>query len=249
MYEQFAKKCKDKQLEYNELSKQLFLVKLSMAAPFSAVDHIRLDGLLAYQSLRHILGSDFYNLDPNKTTIEAPLPLEKCENDSEQWWWACSFGAYHLDYKALSTWKKRWDDQHDSLVKFPEKRKPRIDHKAGFFKAYSMPLVVRGAKEIVFCGYGNIIEVKKILTGVTHIGKKRSQGYGRVSKIEVKETSDKWYCWTEDKQATRAIPISKTKIRELSQGSIVAVNMAYRPPYWKRDNYAMCYQIAEKITR
>ncbi len=242
-YGKIMKLCGERQLIYDKLSKQNLLVKFEMSTPFSTMDYIRLDGLLAYFALRELLGDDFYNIRDYEEPIDSPLPLEKCKNDSGQWWWACSFGVSSSAAESITRWKKRWDDENDDLVDFGNKL-ARVNHKAAHFKAYDMPLVIKLAKEIIFCCRGNLEEVENLLAGCRHIGKKRSQGYGQVRKITVSETDQAWHSWIDDRP-TRAIPVGKNEMGELTKklGKVALSQIAYKPPYWHQKNTAWCYTI------
>lgn len=250
--EYYKKKAEEKQVEYDELSKQRLLVKFGLSSPFSSVSYINLDGILAYFSLQELIGEDFHNIDASPVDpIDAPLPIEQGRNDDGKWWWLCSFGCYVLQGESITGWKKRWDDKHDFLVDFPEKRKPRIDHKSGFFKAYAMPLIIRNTKEIVFCCIGNAARIEELLANCWGIGKKRSQGYGRLDTKKVEETSGNWHSWNEKREATRAIPVATEEIKKqissaaLQNRSFAMVTTGYKPPYWHPQNRAYCHKIGE----
>lgn len=243
--EQYINACRAKQEEYDRLPKQNLLVTFEMATPFSTIDYIRLDGILSYFSLRELLGQDFYNLpDSTEDPLIAPLPLEQCENDDKQWWWACSFGANSSNIDFVTRWKKRWDDDNDDLVDFGKKL-PRVNHKAGQFKAYDMPLIIKCAHEIIFCCKGNMHEIERLLQDCHYIGKKRSQGFGEIKRIIVSETGQAWHSWSEEGKPTRAIPVAKSNIGKITKetGGISLAQMAYRPPYWHPKNMGWCYPL------
>jgi CRISPR type IV-associated protein Csf3 len=241
-------KCTEKQVEYDMLPKQILQVKFEMSAPFSTIDYLRIDGILAFFSLKELLGQDFFNLagtavDP---VIDAPLPIEKGRTSKGLWWWHASFGLNSLHRDQITRWKKRWDDEHDDLVKFDGK-KARVDHKAGFFKAYDMPLVLKNAAEVLFCVHGNMAEVERLLRGCKFVGKKRSQGYGEIKRISIEETQHDWSCWFvdnndrgADNRPSRAIPMD---METFNGGSAKFREMAYKPPYWHPANNAWCYSM------
>jgi len=104
--------------------------------------------------------------------------------------------------------------------------------------------VLKCTKVITFCCLGNMKEVERLLEKCTHIGKKRSQGYGKIKKITIEDTKDSWYCYNEKGETTRAIPICTTELSDLlKNGGFHAVRMGYKPPYWHPDNMTMCYKI------
>lgn len=247
-YEAIQHRCDEKQREYDCLPKQILQVKFEMAAPFSTIDYLRFDGVLAYFSLVELLGPDFYNLAGTTAfpVIDAPLPLEKGRTSDGKWWWHASFGLNSFHRDQITRWKKRWSDEHDDLVRFDGK-KARIAHKASYFKAYDMPLVIKNAAEVLFCCHGNLAEVERLLWPCKFVGKKRSQGYGEIKKISITETSEDWSCWftpndvpKSDNRPSRSIPVD---MKSFNGGSAKFREMAYKPPYWHPENTAWCYAI------
>lgn len=238
-YQQIQEKCNERQKEYDKLSYDKICVKFHMARPFSTHDYIRIDGLLAYFSLLDLLQHDFYNLPGTAATpcIHAPLPVEK-SGTADKWFWCASFGIVSQHRDNIARWKKRWDDEHDDIVDFGKKLS-RVNHKAGWMKAYDIPINLKNATEIVFFLRGNTEEIRRLLKNCKRIGKKRSQGYGEIKAIEIETTKTDWSCWIdeENKVASRAIPIKQGEIPSAAEF------ISFRPPYWHHENKALCYKI------
>ena len=142
-------------------------------------------------------------------------------------------------------WKKRWDEENEDLLAAPTKRKFRVGHKSGFFKAFDMPVVVKACKTLHFCCVGNREEIERLLSGVRFVGKKRSQGLGLVKKIVVSDGEEDWSCWLNG-LPMRAIPAGPDYIQDLldrnknQQFHFKLQRMGYKPPYWHPQNQTLC---------
>lgn len=111
----------------------------------------------------------------------------------------------------------------------------------GEFKSYRLPLRVRLIDRIVwFClakdGRG-VKEVRRLLRDVTHLGKKTSQGYGRVAEWIVEDIDQdlSWYAPSDAGSVLmRPMPASAVKVDVIGArrwfGGVV-------PPYWSREHF------------
>lgn len=236
------RRIQQRQQEYDDLPKKPLQIDFDMATPFSSIHLQHIDSILAYHSLLQLFPEDFYDMHETRPPLESPLPLEKRSNNAGQWWWAASAAKYILELESIATWKKRWDEEHDYLVEEPDKRLFRIDHKAGHYKAYNMPILLRSAKVLSFCCVGNLEEIERLLSKVTHMGKKRSQGWGRIRKIAITDSDYDWSCWDREGKPMRAIPMNSQEILEITNktGGVHLANVAYRAPYWWPGNKALC---------
>lgn len=112
----------------------------------------------------------------------------------------------------------------------------------GEFKSYRLPLRIRVIDRIVWFAMGRgrtrdrghaggASEVRKLLRKVSHIGKKNSQGYGRVNewKVEIQEDDWSWFAPSDGgKVLMRPLPLSAV-------GNAVGFRRwfgAVVPPYW-----------------
>lgn len=235
------KKIEARQKELDSLPMRPLEICIEMRVPFSSTEEIRLDGILSYLALKDFLGDDFYCMKDKDKTLPAPLPIEKVNSGTDNWFWKCSFSKAKIEKEEIVTWKKRWDEENEDLVKKPEKREIRINHKQGFFKAYQMPIVLKSSKKLLFCCVGNEEELSKLLKKITHIGKKRSQGYGEVKSFSIVDPEKDWSLWHdyERRIASRSIPVEVKNEDLLKVGCMSRKTI--RPPYWHKDNYRMVY--------
>jgi len=229
----------DREAAYRALPKEPLRITLRMGSPFAVTGHLPLDGLLHALVKRDLGRSEFFKMAAaaeraglDEFTHDVPLPLEEVMA-GERRYYASSFGSWE-GVESITRWRKRWCEEHDGLVDFG-KRQEKIDIKHGHFKAYDMPLVIHSAPEIIFHVLGNGEEMERLLAGAGFIGKKRSQGYGRVRQVKIEAVAEDWSCWREGKP-TRALPVD-----EVGQFQLDALAYTgYRPPYWWPPNQCLC---------
>lgn len=145
--------------------------------------------------------------------VQAELPLEK-RGEGDDWYWACSFACGEPKREEILHWHKRFDfDLATKHVDFGNRR-GKVDVKSGYYKNYRMPIVTYLVPKLEWYAVGELKEVVLLVDEITHIGKKRSQGFGRVQRWTVEE-------WPEDLSFLRAIPDPNGDME-----------MGIRPPYW-----------------
>lgn len=153
--------------------------------------------------------------------IIADLPLERRDVNGE-WYWACSFAFGEPEHETRSHWHKRLSTQDvEKYVDFGDRR-GTVNTKSGFYKGYRMPLTEFLVPQLEWWLVGDERQVGRLLSRVTHLGKKRSQGKGRVAKWVVE-------CANEDRADARPIP-------DPNGETMVAI----RPPYWWHKNEVLC---------
>lgn len=147
-----------------------------------------------------------------------------------EWYYACSFASADWKGEGKSFWVKR--PRYSEIIGRSDVKS--ITVKSGRFKGYNMPIFYLLAEEIRWCCVGDIQKVRDLLADVSSIGKKRSQGWGVVSKWTVEPSVDDW---SESRSgvATRALPLA----------SAVELGLdgdpgwyGVRPAYWDVNNQA-----------
>lgn len=144
--------------------------------------------------------------------IDPDLPFER-RGQGADWYWACSFACGTPRAEDIAHWHKRFDIlEAERYVDFGG-RCGKVNTKSGFYKTYRVPVVTFLVPELVWYAVGDMDTIRCMVQTVTHIGKKRAQGYGRVAR---------WYveAWPEDLSHLRAIP------------DPLGEEMGIRPPYW-----------------
>lgn len=156
---------------------------------------ISLDGLLASR-----LWAEAKKHDPTiHAALEQPnppdldLPLARCEIDPQRWHWAatCGWPNQVTDRPEIHWWHTDLDDRHteNTATQLPQ----HLSHRNGRWKAYRMPLPITVTQRLTWHAVGDPEAVEALLQPIVAIGKKRSQGEGRVSRWIVEETDrDPW---------------------------------------------------------
>ncbi len=156
---------------------------------------IALDGLIASE-LRSIqkqyleaCGVDITSAMDTDNPPDFRLPLARCTLD-DTWHWAatCAYPEDPTVRVDVHTWTARTDARH---LEQATARLPRvISDQRGRYKAYRMPLLVTPTRTLTWHAIGDASTIQELLQGITAIGKKRSQGEGRVLSWTVTPAPD-----------------------------------------------------------
>lgn len=156
-------------------------------------DFLRFDCILSAAKAKEILKSDYY-LNPKQNgdlqlVTDTLSEFLKFNEKLKVFHASCATA----DKEFVTAYSKRWNSGKDGCVKFKGKGKQEIDTMRGFFKAYRNPLVYHTIPEVVFYASGDKAEIERLLKeNIAYLGKKSSQGYGRVKEWIIKEIdSDK----------------------------------------------------------
>lgn len=200
-----------------------------------------LDGILLYQAYRRQAGVQTTTIpgDSNTETALPPpiVPLGIIHPGWDNWYYQCSWAQWSHNVEGRDYWNKRFDSQFADLVDFGGKR-GNIIIGSGQYKAYHMPIFYRAALWVEWYCVGDKAEIEQLLSTVTHLGKKSSQGFGRVIRWSIEK-------WAEDNsvlkdgQLIRGIP--KEDVWELIKNTGNPIdfkigNYGIRPSYWKSSN-------------
>lgn len=216
--------------------------------------HLPIDGILYYQAYRDAYGPEDLSY-PGETSSgigEVYMPLRRLNEAydgfryadgaplwagvpqpdlaqrSEAWYYAASFAQWSAPVvEGVDYWNKRFDQSLSDLVDFGNRR-GKVIIEQGEYKAYHMPVWYRHALSVSWYVVGDGAEIERLLSCVTHIGKKGSQGWGHVRGWTVAPWHADWSVWGESGQLMRAIP---------DAGGILT---GIRPSYWARRNQLRC---------
>lgn len=190
-----------------------------------------LDGILLYQAHRDLLGSQDVTIPGDYTDYGvSTLPLGIIHPGRRNWYYQCSWAQWFHDIEGNDHWNKRFDSKFADMVDFG-KRRGKVLIEQGKYKAYHMPIFYRAALWIEWYCIGDKQEIEHLLSTVTHVGKKGSQGWGRVSRWEIESISEDWSVWR-DGQLMRGIPPDDL----LDNKPFNLLFYGIRPSYWKKEN-------------
>lgn len=198
-----------------------------------------LDSILAAEWMRRSHPEAFYNASSHMLTHDLIIPdLALARRGAgDLWYWACSFNTERPMGEAIKHWHKRFDDHLEQHIDFGNKR-GKIDVKSSKYKAYRMPMVVQLYDRLTWYAVGDADAVRELCSGMTHLGKKSSQGFGAVDYWEVEPWPEDW-SEARDGRLTRAVP-AELGLPEGGQSGRVAV-YGIRSPYWMSEHQKVCY--------
>jgi CRISPR type IV-associated protein Csf3 len=192
-----------------------------------------LDGILLYQAHRDQCGAQDVTIpgDYSSNMQIATLPLDITHPGWHNWYYQCSWAQWSHEIEGRDYWNKRFDSGFADLVNFGKKMGVVIIEK-GRYKAYHHPFFYRVSNFVEWYCVGDKVEIELLLSTVTHIGKKSSQGWGRVWKWEIVSIGNDWHLWR-DGQLMRGVPAED--VADAGKPFNVGV-YGIRPSYWKQSN-------------
>jgi CRISPR type IV-associated protein Csf3 len=192
-----------------------------------------LDGILYYQFFRDKYGHQIITT-PGSSSVDGDvcLPIAVENEGSENWYYKCSWAQWSDDYEGQEHWNKRFDSALSDIVDFG-KRRGKVIVEQGKFKAYHMPIFYRASRWIDWYMVGDVDGVNFLLSTLTNIGKKASQGWGRVYQWEVSEMEDDLSIF-HNGRLMRGIPIDDVDKNFVLHHHVA--NYGIRPSYWLREN-------------
>jgi hypothetical protein len=195
-------------------------VEARLAAPVAYVEPIHLDALLAWVVAYRILHSnpEVAQTEPDVVADDIALPVERVTIADTPIWCATSFLPKSEVDPAIVRYRKR--PPEEGLIEWSSPCKLRFTQ--GKFRAYDLPLVVRPATSLIAYVLGSEVGVRDLLREARHLGKKRSQGWGRVAAWTVSRVEGDFPWQDGAGRPTRAVP---------GDGGAV---QGVRPPYWYR---------------
>lgn len=204
--------------EYAELPKQPLLVVANLVTPYVGAvgERLHLDAILSYAWMESLTHPVWYT-----DAAVIPLPLEalsvvKGPKKERLPVWASTYLIPQGDVlRDRAYWHKRYPvDRAEFSTKL------NAEMGVGRNKEYRVPLQTLHTPQMRAACIGNQSEIERLLSYVIHIGKKRSQGYGRIGSWEVTPL-----VWTLE-EARAAIS------RERPMPAPFGAVGGFTPPYW-----------------
>ena len=120
--------------------------------------------------------------------IQLPLAeLWRCPETCLPLWDATQFFPLDENIDQPAFWHKRGYKPH--LLKAKKGKPHNAKFREGRYKEYRMPLPLKTCLRWRAYAKGNIQDISQLLTRIQAIGKKRTQGFGRISRWEIKQVN------------------------------------------------------------
>lgn len=148
----------------------------------------------------------------------------------------CSSPILSPEIETVEYYAKRLSVENADLI-IPKKRRV-VTTSSNEFKSYRLPLHIRIVKQIVWFVEANRKPLLGVLKRINSIGKKRSQGFGRIEKWTAERIDDdfSWFVNTKSGQILmRPLP----DCDDLPDG-LIGTNPDFgsvQPPYWHPDRF------------
>lgn len=195
---------------------------------------IFLDGIIQHLCTREALGEDFYDIPTNHLFDfdSMNLPLRRTMDV-----YHASVGIYRAPKLRTSRIYKRFEDYF--IENHPELLHKSYNIGSGHYKNHMItyPLIVTDT--VQFYGCGDTAEVRRLLSHLTHLGKKTGIGGGKILKLSVEETEADHSFYHDDYGVMRPIPTRLKTPIPVEAGQVI-MRMAYKPPYWDKRNIDLC---------
>lgn len=189
---------------------------------------IHFDALMVHLKQREIDSHGYRSL-PSKRVVasisEVDLPIKRT---SEIYHASVSFFDTSEAYK--TTIYKRFCERYLDMKRI---KKKKIDRGRGHFRDFMINLVYIPTKKVTFYACGDPEKIEKLLAGLPGLGKKTAIGFGFIKDYKVREVRED-YSVVRNNVAMRPIPVTLLKYTSET------VAMAYKPPYWAKENVAIC---------
>lgn len=171
---------------------------------------------------------------PRGTAINFRIPVKRIgHRDDPNWVWSCSWAEFPEGFETdMTHWNKRFDGGVPSLAPHLDiGRASKVSLSSGRYKAYHMPLPLVVTPLVRWFVNGDPARIAELLTRVTHLGKKVSQGNGQVTQWWIYRHHEDWSL-ARDGKPMRAIPDRPGDHRRRHIG--------LRPPYWHHETRRLC---------
>lgn len=226
------------------------LVTAHLLSPLAVNDNWspRLDAVLEWQILeRHqqtIAAPSLEQIAATRPLVQQEMPL-KAGWFGELLYWQVSSPCYQYSWEYQERFRKRWAPGIDTPAPEWGKRRANINTSAGAEKNYDLPLTVRVVETIHWWCVGDRQRLQDLLSGCTHLGKKRAHGYGQVYKWTVAATEADHHLYN-GLRVQRPIPV-----KHLQKGATDYTLFKARvaPPYWLHSEQVLCAMPTSNVTQ
>lgn len=223
----------------------MFKITFELGSPISFTTKPTFDAIIAYAYVYDMLGyvPHFLNISESGILNFDKLPINK----HEKGYFLASSMQYNesIAIESIERWKKRWNNQHDYLADFGKGKNRSISIQSGEFKSYDIPFPIIDIPKVWFYfDSNNIAEIDRLIDNyISHIGKKRSQGFGYIKskKLEIIDFNPF------ENEIIRPIPFEL--IEKDKYESVELDYASWKPPYWNDCNFALCAISSKKVNK
>jgi CRISPR type IV-associated protein Csf3 len=198
-----------------------------------------IDGIMSFFKMKNVLGDSFYdymgrNDDSEFAEKEIDLPLKRTEYNG-LWWYNCSIPLYKTINESKKFYHRRFDDQYERYI---DGKIKKVNISSGTFKNFRMKIIKILTKYIDWYVIGDKRGIEYLLSECNFVGKKYSQGMGKVISWEVKEIDDNNNKYAEE---LRPLPLKYANDNQkLINKDHTCLMWGIHPPFRLKDNQTTC---------
>jgi CRISPR type IV-associated protein Csf3 len=200
-------------------------IEATLQSPIVLYDPIFLDSILTLAV--HISQGRYESPINFEDIIYVDIPLEKCRDV-----WCASAGMF-VSRESKEVWHKKFASEYEEMIDFAGNKEAIVTGN-GPYRSYAMPLIVSSTPRVIWFARGDKVEVEKLLTYITALGKKRAIGYGQIAKWVVTEIEN-------DRSITMPGGVSRHIPTDYGDYPNNKRSVSYKPPYWDRRYFVECY--------
>ena len=218
----------------------ILAIDVDFATPPVFYQPVTVDAVLAYAVVQE--STQGIGLQDSAEPYEIPLPLEQlwtCPKTGLPLWAATAFFPTETNLQQQAFWHKRGYKPH-LLRKRKGGQFPNAEFRKGVHKEYQIPLPLQTALKWRAYATGNKTDIGNLLATVNALGKKRTQGYGRVQTWSLTPIQSMRY-WDDDNRLIKAFPVAYTPKLDIPHSTVFSMyETAWTPPYWLASLFQMC---------
>jgi len=196
---------------------------------YDPVNPIHLDALIHWACTPFFVPKDQRNPARDEPPFGFRLPIRSETVNGVEIYRASALFPEGKTNEELVHWRKKFDVSRMEVTR----GSPNLTN--GVYREYNQPLPLLLTHRLVGWIESKPKDSRKLLGQVKYLGKKASQGYGKVIGVDIQETDDDFTLWRDGK-AQRWIP--STQGQKLVRAS---------PPYWNVCDRARCLDVGESI--
>lgn len=217
---------------YEKLPKEPLLIRGELFEPVVPAEPrgaLHLDSLLGTSVLNAHPRAPYFGKSGFPVVVPLPLELEWVSEDGKPLWVCSELRGQGDMMRAPFYWHKRYPEDRAHLSK-----KVSAKTRAGRWKEYRIPMSGVDVPEIRAACIGNAEEVARLLSFITHVGKKIGYGFGRVEwTVDVLDADEEMI--REVCMNVRPVPAKYLMEAEgelsMSEGSGWS-RRSFSPPHW-----------------
>lgn len=190
---------------------------------------IHLDDIIAWTLAPILLPKEHRNPARDQPPVEFDLPIMRTKYNGIELYKASALLPVGNAQYDLVHWRKKFNTDRINHTK----GSPNLQN--GVYREYNQPLPLLLVNHLEAYVESTRREMRRLLSQVRYLGKKRSQGFGKIANIDIIEIYQDFSLFREGK-AMRYLPDSKGS-------KLVRV----KPPYWNITNRIRCLNVGDDI--